>query len=246
MNGSHQIGTSLWDRNEMISCLEEFLLVYSNKPIADNHGGQKAAQLFYSWYVAKKMKPDIIIESGVYKGQGTWAFENASPNSQLICLDPYLKNYEGYRSTKAQYFEVDFNKIDWSNLKDKSNVLCFFDDHQNAFDRIVQMKSYGFKAAMFEDNYPEGQGDCISLKKIFEFPEKYQLLPGFSASEYLTSVLKTYQELPPIFSLDKTRWGTSWNSHRTNAPLFENSIEKFQVFESEMDQYTWINYVELV
>ena len=248
---SHSIGTSPWDKADMISHLEEFMSVYESKPVADNHGGQKAAQLlkaaqlFYSWYVAKKMKPDIIIESGVYKGQGTWAFENASPNSEMICLDPYLKNYEGYRSKKAQYLEVDFKQVNWSSITDKSKVLCFFDDHQNAFERIVQMKVHGFKVAMFEDNYPEGQGDCVSHKKIFEFPEKYHVLPDYSAAEYLTKVVKLYQELPPIFSLDKTRWGTSWSSHRSNSPLFEESVEKFQVFKNEMDQYTWINYLEL-
>lgn len=245
MHESHKIGDSPWDRSDMISHLEEFLSVYENKPIADNHGGQKASHLFYSWYVAKKMKPDIIIESGVYKGQGTWAFENASPNSRMICLDPYLKNYEGYRSKKAEYFEVDFKQIDWSRITDKSKVLCFFDDHQNAFERIVQMKIYGFKVAMFEDNYPEGHGDCISLKKIFEFPEKYQVLPEYSASEYITKVTKVYQEFPPIFSIDKTRWGTGWMSYRSNPPIFKESNKKFKIFEDEMDEYTWINYLEL-
>jgi len=246
MSNSVQIGPALWDYNEMRDHLKEFLEVYSRRPILDNHGGQKAAQLFYSWFVAKKMKPEIIIESGVFKGQGTWAFENASPSSKIICLDPYLKNYEGYRSKTAQYIELDFKQVDWSNIENKDRVLCFFDDHQNAFDRIVQSKLSGFKYLMFEDNYPEGQGDCISLKKVLEFPENYNILPGFTAKDYLERVLERYQELPPIFSLEMTRWNTPWESYRSNSPLLSSdSDDELQVFKKEMDQYTWINYVEL-
>ena len=246
MSNSVQIGLPVWDPNEMRTYLKEFLGVYSQRPIFDNQGGQKAAQLFYSWFVAKKMKPEIIIESGVFKGQGTWAFENASPNSKIICLDPYLNDYEGYRSKTAQYIEHDFKQIDWSIIKNKDQVLCFFDDHQNAFERVVHAKMCGFKYLMFEDNYPEGQGDCISLKKVLEFPESYSILPDFTAKEYLERVLDSYQELPPIFNLETSRWNTSWSSYRSNPPLLDSDDnEELNVFKKEMDQYTWINYVVL-
>jgi hypothetical protein len=242
---SYAIGTNPWNRDDMISHLKEFLNIYKNKPIDDNSGGQKAAQLFYSWYVVKKIKPKIIIESGVFKGQGTWAFEQASPESELICLDPYLEKWGGYRSKKPQYLQKDFKEINWDHIEDKSNVLCFFDDHQNAFNRIVQMKLFGFKVAMFEDNYPEGHGDCLSLKKIFENSEAYQILPELTCKDYLEKVVKCYHELPPICSLAKTRWNTEWNDYRSNKPLLEELNDELVIFQDEMDQYTWINYVEL-
>lgn len=245
MNESYKLGKDIWDRDDMIAHLKAFLSLYDNRPIRDNQGGQKAAHLFYSWYVAKKLKPTVIIESGVYKGQGTWAFENASPSSKIICVDPYLKNYEGYRSVNASYIESDFKLINWNAITDKSNVLCFFDDHQNALERIVQMKYQGFSQAMFEDNYPEGQGDCLSLKKVLEYPQKYQILPGLSGEEYLNKVIEIYLEFPPIFSLEKTRWGTAWNEHRTNLPLLSEEDSDLFIFKEEMDQYTWMNYVRL-
>jgi hypothetical protein len=244
MNKPHAIGNFPWSRDDMVKYLPEFLEIYNNRPIQDNQGGQKAAQLFYSWYVAKKMQPAIIIESGVYKGQGTWAFEQASPQSKIICLDPFLKNYQGYRSNTATYIENDFSKLDWSQMVDKSNVLCFFDDHQNAVARIVQCLASGFKYLMFEDNYPEGQGDCLSLKKAFE-NEKYQILPQLPAREYLERVIECYGEFPPIFSLDTTRWNTRWDQHRTDDPLLTEIGIGFEVLKSDMDQYTWINYLEL-
>lgn len=64
-----------------------------------------------------------------------------------------------------KYFSVDFSCIDWSFIKDKQNTVIFFDDHQNAYNRLMQMKFMGFKQALFEDNYPETKGDCYSLKK---------------------------------------------------------------------------------
>lgn len=244
MNKPHSIGSFPWNRDDMRAHLLEFLELYKTRPVQDNQGGQKAAQLFYSWYVAKMMQPDLIIESGVYKGQGTWAFEQASPRSKIVCLDPYLKNYQGYRSNTATYIENDFSNIDWSQITDKSKVLCFFDDHQNALARIVQCLESGFKFVMFEDNYPEGQGDCLSLKKVFE-NHKYQILPGLPAHEYLERVVSSYGEFPPIFSLDTTRWNTKWDQHRTDDPLVSEESSELSVFKMDMDQYTWINYVEL-
>ena len=92
---SFSIGELPWTYDDLISNLKEFSILYQDRPILDNQGGQLSAQLFYSWFVAKMMQPEIIIESGVWKGQGTWAFENASPNSTIISLDPYLKNWQG-------------------------------------------------------------------------------------------------------------------------------------------------------
>ena len=59
-----QIGEQPWSYEEMRELLKEFSEVYKKRPIQNNHGGQLSAQLFYSWFVAKKMQPEIIVESG--------------------------------------------------------------------------------------------------------------------------------------------------------------------------------------
>lgn len=59
-------------------------------------------------------------------------------------------------------------------------------------------------------------------------------------------VLDSYQELPPIFNLETSRWDKPWSSYRSNLPLLDSDEnEEFDVFKKEMDQYTWINYVVL-
>lgn len=237
------IGIPPFDINDMISHLKEFYELYLNRPIKDNQGGQLSAQLFYSWYVAKKMQPDYIIESGTYKGQGTWAFEHASPNSMIICLDPFPK--EIYKSPKAKYIRRDFQQINWQNIP-KDNCLVFFDDHQNALARIIQCKNAGFKYIMFEDNYPQGQGDCMSLKKAFNQNAKHEVIPTILASDWLKNVIDVYYEMPPIFDIPLNRWGLLWETYSSNKPLLEDISEQYhQVYYNDMSQYTWINYVEL-
>lgn len=242
---STTIGNPKWSYDELRDCLEEFIELYHNRPIKDNSGGQKAAQLFYSWFVAKNMKPKYIVESGIFKGQGTWAFEMASPDSSIISIDPYMDKWGGYRSSKVRYIKEDFSKIDWSFIEDKSHALCFFDDHQNAVQRLLDCHIRGFTTLMFEDNYPEGQGDCLSLKKVLE-SEEYKIAIGTSVRSFLERVVNRYYEFPPIVKLEKTRWGTSWSEHKTNPPLFSSLLPaSLQEYQEGMEQYTWINYVEL-
>ena len=238
-----QIGNSPWSHDEMRELLKEFSEVYKSRPIKNNHGGQLSAQLFYSWFVAKKMQPEVIVESGTYKGQGTWAFEQAAPNAHIICLDPYPK--EEYKSEKAQYVRNDFTQLNWDPLP-KDNTLLFFDDHQSALSRVIAASMQGFKYLMFEDNYPPGQGDCVSLKKVFANQKNYKVIPHVDAISWLPKVIKTYCEMPPIFELETNRWGLPWKTYDSHEPLLEKRTEDYHdVFYRDMDQYTWINYLEL-
>ena len=242
---SHSVGEMPFDREEMVDALPEFAELYESRPIRDNQGGQLATQLFYSWFVAKKLQPRVIIESGVYKGQGTWAFENACPTSQLICLDPYPQYEAGFKSDKAIYIHHDFNQVDWSTVN-KDDALCFFDDHQNSVHRLMHAALQGFTKFMFEDNYPPGQGDCVSLKQVFESSEDYLVLPKLTAKDYLPQIIKTYCEMPPIYDLETNRWGEEWLSHGMNQPLLTTTTQSYsETFLEGMDQYTWINYLEL-
>lgn len=239
---SVSIGKHPFDLEDMVAHLEEFHDLYQHRPIKDNDGGQLAAQLFYSWYVAKKMQPSWIIESGTYKGQGTWAFEQACPSAKILCLDPFPK--EVYKSPKAQYVRTDFTKIDWAQMP-KNKCLVFFDDHQDALERLIKCKREGFKYVMFEDNYPPGHGDCTSLKKAFE-DTGHEVIPNVSSSDWLKTVIDVYYEMPPIFEPKTSRWETPWNTYRSNEPLLQNVSEHYhQTYYDDMSQYTWINYVEL-
>ena len=96
---------------------------------------------------------------------------------------------------------------------------------------------------MFEDNYPPGQGDCFSLKKLFE--ENNQEVQD--AAKQVIPFIKIYQEMPPIFDLTINRWNLPWNTYRSNEALLKNPSNNFEkMYKDEMYQYTWINYVEIL
>jgi hypothetical protein len=163
------IGECFLPREEMLNHLTEFETLYSQRPINDNQGGMKAPQAFYAWLVAKKLNPSVIIESGVWFGQGTWIFEKACPDSKIICIEPN-QNVIRYRSSRASYTQKDFNTIHWDKeITDPMNALCFFDDHQNALARLPVLKNYGFKFRREQDVEFEGcQGFLDSGWIIFD------------------------------------------------------------------------------
>jgi hypothetical protein len=198
------------------------------------------------------MKPKYIIESGVWKGLGTWFFEKASPESEIICLDPN-PFYQVYTSPSAKYYTQDFSKVEWSKVLDVNETLVFIDDHQNSLDRVKQCDFFGFKKVIFEDNYPYDQGDCYSIKKILSGKDycidnagsRTYHEANLNDKSFLESVIEIYQEMPPIFKEEYTRWKNKWEYETPDSILLKEELEDFPEFIKETLDYTWICYLEL-
>ncbi len=261
------IGSVPWTDAEMRAAFPEFKDVYVRRPIAENTYGMKAPHAFLIWFIISKLKPDLIVESGVYKGLGTWLMEQACPEASMVCLDIDFGNLE-YRSQKAEYHEKDLSLVDFGD-RDLSNSVVFLDDHQDALMRLQQLHWKGFKRAIFEDNYPSGHGDCYSIKKMMENAGFTALRPevkplrerlkaaiankveGCQAEDIpandthrneLVRNLKTIYEGPPLFRTKETRWGTPWTDE--NYPTKPALIDDDDLKE-EAQFYTWMTYVEL-
>ena len=238
MSGVVTLGEVPWSRGDMIRKLAEFASLYEHRPIKNNAGGMLSPHMFLAWFALQALKPKAIIESGVFLGQGTWFFERACPDAQLYCVDLNLARIQ-YRSNRAEYFDRDFSAIDWNRLPNDETLL-FFDDHQDAYERVKTAKWFGFKHLIFEDNFPRSQGDCYSLKKAFMYSGfKFSPLPYWSLraklkwkvakhfgiladkyvgvspneldAQYLRQNLAVYHEFPPIFRAERTMWGDLWD-----------------------------------
>jgi hypothetical protein len=243
-----------WDRNDIIKYIDEFNELYTSRPIKDNNGGMKSAHMFPSWYIIKKLKPKYLIESGVWKGLGTWFFEQASPTTKIISIDP-SPSFRIYTSSSVTYQTEDFLKTDWSKIP-TSETMIFFDDHQNFLERLKYAQSQGFKIIMTEDNYPYQQGDCYTPKKILANRDyvidvngkKNWVNKKDEDLEFFTNNVKIYQEMPPLFKSELTRWGDNWdNNYPTPEPLLTIIDKlKYPEFYSEKKDYTWICYLELI
>jgi hypothetical protein len=150
------------DNAALLACLPEFIEVYRRRVIQTNRGGMGFNHSFATFAIARLLKPKHIIESGVFRGHSTWILEQACPQAEVHALDPYPGS-RSYTSRRARYSSEDFSSIDWSPI-DRSNTLCLFDDHQSAYARLREMRWWGFRWGLFDDNYPCGEGDCYSLR----------------------------------------------------------------------------------
>ncbi|CAH9088555.1 unnamed protein product [Cuscuta europaea] len=170
-----------WTMKDLLQGLEEFVPIYETRPIKNNMYGMGFDHSFGLWFITRWLKPDLMIESGAFKGHSTWVLRQAMPNTPIISLTPrhplrYLKKGPAYVDGNCTYFAgkdfVDFGSVNWEivlkkhGVKDISRVIVFFDDHQNELKRLKQALKAGFKHLVFEDNYDTGTGDHYSLRQI--------------------------------------------------------------------------------
>jgi hypothetical protein len=260
-----QIGVPPWTAQQLAEGLEEFAAIYARRPIQDNSGGMSSTHLFLFWSAMRLLKPKAVIESGVWKGQGTWLIEQACPDAAIHCIDINWSNL-AYRSDRARYHSVDFDKIDWSGLP-KAETLVFFDDHRNAPLRCEQVRRHGFRHVLFEDNYyPKSVADFYTMKLAFsgegyDAPRKLRAIvgrligtrsdhtvrPNTKDAGRLREILDVYCEMPPVFQLPVTRWGMPWDGRLpTPDPLLHDVREPWQqVYWEEAKAYTWFCYAAL-
>ncbi|XP_059640431.1 uncharacterized protein LOC132282698 isoform X2 [Cornus florida] len=181
LDWSKQGKTVDWTSKDLLKGLEEFIPIYETRPIKNNMFGMGFDHSFGLWFIARWLKPDLMIESGAFKGHSTWVLRQAMPDKPIVSLSPrhpekYLKKGPAYVDANCTYFAgkdfVDFGSVDWGSvmkkhaITDLSRVLIFFDDHQNELKRLKQALKAGFRHLVFEDNYDTGTGDHYSLRQI--------------------------------------------------------------------------------
>ena len=58
------INKPLWFNDKSIKeDLEHFRELYKSRPIKNNSGGMLSTHMFYVWFTAKKINPELIIDS---------------------------------------------------------------------------------------------------------------------------------------------------------------------------------------
>ena len=162
-------GKPLINREFMIGELSQFIKLYEQRP-NENYFGTKFAHQFAMWCAVRKLKPLHIIESGIYRGLGTWMLRQAAPDAQLILLDPrkdslaYTDEHKDTIYLTGRSF-TDFKDINWESFNlDLNRTLVYFDDHQSGLVRAFQAHKHGFKYLMFDDNHDLRNYDNFSLK----------------------------------------------------------------------------------
>ena len=242
---------------EKIGFMESFLVLYNQRPVENNQGGMKIPHLYNLYLILKKLKPKLIVESGVWHGQGTWFMERVCPDAKIISFDIDLSKRH-FISEKVEYYQHDFSQFDWEDFFEQkvnynpSNTLLFLDDHVDFNKRIEKILNSKFKFVVSEDNYPSNQGDCITPKKILE-SNKYVIdKDGHRQWKKFDENVKLifeksivhYEELSPIYKINVTRWGDSGDIYRTPKPHFRFDFFDDPIIIEEMLYYTWICLME--
>ena len=153
-----------WSYSEMSAKLKKFVKIYRERPIKKNFHGMRFNHMFALYFILLKIKPKVVIESGIFKGQSTWLIKKTLPKCKIFSFDIDLKN-RIFISKKVRYFEYDLKYYNFNNFP--KETLVFLDDHQNHLERLKLLKWIGFKHVVLEDNYPVGRGDFYTLRHAF-------------------------------------------------------------------------------
>ena len=174
-----------------------------------------------------------------------WLINKLLPETKIVCIEPFLQQVV-YRGENSKYITTDFLNLtnEFISKNKAKETLVIFDDHQDAYKRIMHAEKLGFKNFYFDDNYPEFCGKRhLSLAAVLN--DKYD--PGFEipygAKENLKNIIETYTILPPV--LPYTDAVTMENSYIEETPIFEVTDNSLQVFANDMHNYRWHTYVTL-
>jgi hypothetical protein len=138
------------DRSRVQREAENFFDILPSCPVIQNHGGNGFNGGLLLYVIAVILNPEVIIESGVFRGFTTWVMRRACPKAKIFCFDLTFRALR-YRDSVATYIERD-----WSEFKfgagELKNSLCFFDDHVDQWQRIEEVKHLDGRTVVFDDS----------------------------------------------------------------------------------------------
>lgn len=251
-----------WNDEEIIQEVKIFCDLYDNRPIKNNIGGMMFNHAFALYFILKKTKPDLVIESGVFKGQSTWLIEKTVPSAKLICLDIDLTK-RVYISKKAQYSNLDFKFHDFSKIPE--NTLVLFDDHVNHIERIKEANYFKIKNIVLEDNYSSNSGDFQTIKQCYEkhsFKHKLTLISIFKTFYLFVKIIlkkiiiKNYNASYNLYLLNnRIRDHHLYNDEFNNInkiietyyefPSINSQKLNLEKYQSELKSYNHLTYIKL-
>jgi|WetSurMetagenome_2_1015567.scaffolds.fasta_scaffold116951_1 hypothetical protein len=129
---------------------DKFIEIYAKRPIKENTGGTGIKPGYWLFVMAGFLDAELIIESGVWRGQSAWLLRQANPRAVVHAFDISLQNLE-YRDSTIKY-----HKMDWYEYRlfccNPERSIIFFDDHINQARRVQEAHRRGFKWVFFDDN----------------------------------------------------------------------------------------------
>ena len=226
--------------------LEDFCTNIWDTGFSANNGGMGAPDLFSLYYVLNKIRPKIVIESGVWNGVSTKLIRKVLPDSTILCLDPRKIPETGYIDTNKNtvYYTgdqfKDFKELDLSSY-DPNEILVFFDCHQNACLRLQQCLEKHITHVFLNDNYPAECGSHFTIEHLMKGDTRLHSITDVNKQRLLDSI-QVYKIFPNIYP-GPIRTGEGLFGCES---YFDEDNDKFPIFKIERMRYRWNTYVQLV
>ncbi|QEE40064.1 MULTISPECIES: hypothetical protein [unclassified Methylobacterium] len=135
---------------DLLDWVREFWCLIPTAPVRQRRGGSGFNGALQLYVAMRALKPDVVIESGVFRGLTTWVIRMARPGARIFCHDPNLSGLQ-YRDPQARYSTADWSTVDWSGI-DPAVTVAFFDDHVAQGRRVVEAQSRGLTRLLFDDD----------------------------------------------------------------------------------------------
>ena len=153
------IGTKfVVDKERIRHEVEGFFDTISSCPVVQLHGGSGFNGGLLLFVLARVLNPEVVIESGVFRGFTTWVLRKACPNAKIYCFDLTFHSLM-YRDKDATYVDHDWSQFAFA-AGELNKSLCFFDDHVDQWRRIEEAKARDADCVIFDDSFPSHKIHC--------------------------------------------------------------------------------------
>lgn len=119
-------------------------------PVRQKQGGNGFNGALQIYAVARALQPDLIVESGVFRGFTTWILRQACPKARILSFDPVLTKLR-YKDEQGERHAHDWSSHDFAGV-DLSGALLFFDDHIDQGRRVLEAAARGATHLLFDDD----------------------------------------------------------------------------------------------
>ena len=124
---------------------------YLGTPFRHPSGGSRFGNLLWLNLIAKSLQPDVIVDSGTYKGASSWAMCYGAPDAKTLSFDIDLSRLD-FRSKNVEYIERDWATYNFDPYQNKT-CLVYFDDHLDQGKRLKEAADRKFQVAIFDDDF---------------------------------------------------------------------------------------------
>src|SRR5262249_19709664 len=115
-------------------------------------GGSRFNNLLWLHLIAQSMQPDVIVDSGTFRGASAWALSFGGLRAQVFSFDIDLKHL-ALRVPGVNYIEVDRAHNLIGPLRG-AKALAYFDHHVDQVRRLIEARDRSYQVAIFDDDFP--------------------------------------------------------------------------------------------